>query len=173
MVPFIYVYLTLVCFGILNMVLSLMSILGIPCFGYAYWMDFYGFVDGSCRHTLNIASVAWVLYSPTNILVSSGAVCIGLATSNIVECQAMIGLLTEATSRDIHDLVVFMESQLVVFHMNLIYSIRNPTLLHLFRRVHLLEMSFESITYRHIPRSYNTVAYSLATYILDWYISHT
>ena len=27
-------------------------------------MDFYGFADGVCHHTLNLASVAWVLYSP-------------------------------------------------------------------------------------------------------------
>ena len=73
------------CFVIFNMVLSLMSILFIPCFGYEYWMDFYGFVDGACRHTLNLASVAWVFYSPAHDLVSSRAVCIGPATNNIVE----------------------------------------------------------------------------------------
>ena len=67
------------------MVLSLMTILFIPCFGYADWMDFYGFTDGACRHTLNLASKAWVLYSPAQDLVISGVVCIGLATNNIVE----------------------------------------------------------------------------------------
>ena len=100
------------------MVLSLVSRLFIPCFGYVDQMDFYGFTDGACYHTLNLASAAWVLYSPAHDLVSSGAVCIGLATNNIVEYEAVIGLLTEAASRDIHDLVVFMESQLVVCHLN-------------------------------------------------------
>ena len=113
----------------------------IPCFGYADRMDFYGFVDGACHHTLNLASASWVLYSPAHDLVSSGAVFIGLSTKNIVKYQAVIGLLTEATSRDIHDLVVFMDSQLVVCHLN--------------------------HTYRYIPRSYNTVSDSLAKYILD------
>ena len=75
-----------------------MSILFIPCFGYADQMDFYGFVDGACHHTLNLASTAWVLYSPAHELVSSGAVCIGLATNNITKYQAMIGLLTEDAS---------------------------------------------------------------------------
>ena len=92
------------------MVLSLMSRLFIPCFGYADQMAFYGFADGACCHTLNLASAAWVLYSPTCDLVSLGVVCIGPATNNIVEYQEVIGLLTEVASQDIYDLVVFMDS---------------------------------------------------------------
>ena len=75
----------LVCFGTFNMVLSLMSRLFIPCFGYADQMAFYGFADGACHHTLNLASASWVMYSPAHDLVSLGAVCIGLATNNIAE----------------------------------------------------------------------------------------
>ena len=136
-------------------------------------MDFYGFSDGACHHTLNIASVAWVLYSPAEELVSSGAVCIGLATNNIVEYRAVIGLLTEATSQDVCKLVFLMDSQLMVCHLNHVYTIINPMVLRLFWRVHLLEISFETITYRHIPREHNVVADSLANYILDWYITHS
>ena len=102
-------------------------------------MDFYGFADGACRHTLNIASAAWVLYSLTHDLVSSRAVCIGLTTNNIAEHQTVIDLFTEAASHDSHELVVFMDSQLVVCHLNHIYTIINPRLIHLFRRVHMLE----------------------------------
>ena len=155
------------------MVLSLVSKMFIPCFGYAYRMAFYGFVDGACRHTLNLASAAWVLYSRDHDLISSGAVCIGPSTNNIVKYQAVIGLLTEAASQYIHILVVFMDSQLVVYHLNHVYTIRNPILLHLFQRVCLLERSFKCFTYRHIPRADNIVVDSLVNYILDWYISHS
>ena len=75
-----------------------MSRLFIPCFGYADQMAFYGFADGAFRHTLNLASTAWVLYSLAHDLVSSRAVCIGPATNNIAEYEAVIGLLTEAVS---------------------------------------------------------------------------
>ena len=136
-------------------------------------MDFYGFVDGAFHDTLNIALAAWVLYSPTYDLVSLGLVCIGSATNNITEYRAVIGLLTEAASQNVHNLVVLMDSQLVVCHLNHVYTIRNPMLLCLFCRVHLLERSFEAITYRHIPREDNAVADSLANYILDWHISHS
>ena len=135
-------------------------------------MAFYGFVDGAFRHTLNIASAAWVLYSLAYDLVSSGAVCIGPATNNIAKYQAVIRLLTEAASQDVRNLVVLMDSQLVVCHLNHVYTIRNPVLLCLFQRICLLERSFETITYRHIPREHNVVADSLANYIPDWNISH-
>ena len=145
-----------------------------PCFGHAKKMAFYGFVDGAFRHTLNLSSATWViLYSPAYDLVSPGAVCIGPATNNIVEYRAVIGLLTKAASQDVRNLVVFMDSQLVVCHLNHVYTIRNPVLLRLFRRVHLLERSFETITYRNIPKGYNVIADSLDNYILDWHISHS
>ena len=136
-------------------------------------MAFYGFNDGAFCHTLNLASAAWVLYSLAYDLVSSGVVCIGPATNNIAEYQAFIGILTKATSQDVHNLVVLMDSQLVIFYLNHVYTIRNPMLLCLFWRLHLLERSFEAITYRHIPREDNAVADSLANYILDWHISHS
>ena len=66
-----------------------------------------------------------------------------------------------------------MDSQLVVCHLNHVYTIRNPVLLHLFQKVRLLEISFGTITYRHIPREHNVVANSLANYILDWHIAHS
>ena len=100
-------------------------------------------------------------------------VCIGFATNNIVEYEAVIGLLIEAASQDVRDLVVLMDSQLVVRHLNHVYTIRNPVLLRLFWRVRLLERSFGTITYRHIPREHNVVADSLANYIIDWHIDHS
>ena len=136
-------------------------------------MDFYGFVDGACRHTLSLTLAAWVLYSLAEDLVNSGAVCIGPTANNIDEYRSLIGLLTEAVSHGVCNLVVLMDSQLVVFHLNHVYIIINHVLLRLFWRVCLLERSFETITYRHIPREHNVVADSLANYILDWHISHS
>ena len=100
---------------------------------------FYGFADGACRHTLNLTSTTWVLYSLAEDLVSLGVVCIGPATNNIAEYEAVTGLLTETTSQDVRNLVVFMDSQLVVFHLNHVCTIRNPLILHLFWKLCLLK----------------------------------
>ena len=95
-------------------------------------MDFYGFADDAFCHTLNLSLAAWVLYSLAYDLVSSGAVFIGPATNNITEYRAVIGLLTEAASQDVRNLVVLMDSQLVVCHITHVYTIRNHVLLCLF-----------------------------------------
>ena len=101
-------------------------------------MDFYGFADGAFHHTLNLASTACVLYSPAYDLLILGAVCIGPATNNIVEYRVVIVLMSKDASQDVHNLVVLMDSQLVVRHLNHVYTIRNPVLLCLFQMVRLL-----------------------------------
>ena len=68
-----------------------LSVLFIPCFGYADQMAFYGIVDGAFRHTLNLASAAWVWYFIAHDLVSLGSVCVGPSTNNIAEFQEVIG----------------------------------------------------------------------------------
>ena len=79
---------------------------------------FTGFSDSANRYTLNIASAVWVLYSPMGDLVSSGGVCLGPSTNNLVEYHAMIGLLTEALANDVRDIRVFLDSNLVVQQLN-------------------------------------------------------
>ena len=119
-------------FSIFNMVLSLVSSSIYTMFWHEEHMAFYGFADGACCHTLNLSSAAWILYSPAEYLVSSGEVCIGPATNNIVEYRAVVALLTEAASQDVHNLVVLIDSQLVVCHLNHVYTIRNLVLLRFF-----------------------------------------
>jgi len=135
-------------------------------------MAYYGFADGASRHTRNLASAAWVVYSPSGELTFSGARCLGSATNNVAEYQAAIGLMSEALSSGITHLIVHLDSQLVVSQLNGIYSIRDPSLLRLFRRMRLLERSFVYIDYRYVPRRFNMVADSLANFMLDWYLSH-
>ena len=135
-------------------------------------MAYYGFANGASRHTRNLASTTWVVYSPSGELIISGARCLGPATNNVAEYQATIGLMTEALSSGITHLIMHLDSQLVVSQLNGIYSIRDPSLLRLFRRVRLLERSFTYIYYCYVPRQFNTVTDSLTNFMLDWYLSH-
>ena len=98
-----------------------------------------GFANGASRYTRNLASTAWVVYSPTDELLSLGGMYLGPATNNVAEYRAVIGLLTEAISLGISQLIVNLDSQLVVYQLNRIYSIRDPILLRLYLRFRLLE----------------------------------
>ena len=131
-----------------------------------------GYTDGASRHTRNIASAAWILYSPTGLLESSGGSFLGPTTNNVAEYSTVIELLRAAISLGITGLVVRLDSQLVASQLNGTYRVRHPTLLRLFLRVRLLEREFVFITYLHVSRSQNTAADELANYILDWHLSH-
>ena len=82
-----------------------------------------GFADGTSRWSPNLASTAWVLYSPSNELIHLDGICIGTATNNHVEYDAVIGLLTAALQMGICHLHVFLDSQL-----NNCYQVRDPCL---------------------------------------------
>ena len=73
-----------------------------------------GFADGAIRHTLNLASAAWVIYEPSGQLLSSSSTCLGPSTNNIVEYSAIIELLLDAISHGIQHLVVHLDSQLAM-----------------------------------------------------------
>ena len=130
-------------------------------------MAYYGFANGASRHTRNLASAAWVIYSPSDELIISSAQCLGSATNNVAKYQAVVGLMTEALSSGILHLIVHLDSQLVVSQLNGIYSIRELTLLRLFRRIRLLERSFIYIHYCFVPRQFNTITDSLANFMLN------
>jgi ribonuclease HI len=90
---------------------------------------YLGFADGASHHTRNLASAAWVVYSPEGLLVSSGGVFLGPSTNNVAEYSIFIELLRNAISHGIHLLEVRLESQLEVCQLNDSYRVRDPTLL--------------------------------------------
>jgi ribonuclease HI len=75
---------------------------------------FFGFVDGASRHTRRFAFIAWVIFMPQGQLLSSGGICLGDATNNVVEYNAMIEILCDAFSHGISHLWVYLDAQLVV-----------------------------------------------------------
>ena len=84
---------------------------------------YIGFTDGACRSTQNISSTAWVIYSPTDELVSMHGVSLGQTTNNIAEYSAVIELLSESISFGIQSLIVNLDSELVVLQLNRVYTV--------------------------------------------------
>lgn len=77
-------------------------------------LSYVGYADGASRHTRHIASAAWVLYTPESDLLGSGGIFLSSATNSVAEYISVIQLLTEVASRDISNLVVRLDSQLVI-----------------------------------------------------------
>ena len=134
---------------------------------------FIGYVDGASRHTRRLSSAAWVIFTPQGQLLSSGGICLGDTTNNVVEYSVVIELLRDALSLGISHLQVYLNAQLVVSQLNRVYQVHDPTLHRRFLRVRLLEHNFDYITYFYVPRSLNQITDTLANHILDWHLAHT
>ena len=149
--------------SILLYVFFMYTSLSVCVFYTLYWLfqmsseRFIGFADGTSRHTCNLASAAWVIYSPSGQLVASGGACLGHATNNVAEYRDVIKILWDALSCGITQLEVLLDSQLVVSQLNQAYQVWNPILLRQFMQVRLLERNFEFITFNQIPRNQNSL----------------
>ena len=133
---------------------------------------YLGFANGTSHHTCNLASAAWVIYSPSGQLVAARGTCLDPASNNVAEYRVVIELLWDSLSRGITQLEVRLDSQLVVSQLNRAYQVRNPILLRQFMQIRLLERNFEFIIFNHIPRNQNSLTDAYANYILDWHLTH-
>ena len=111
--------------------------------------------------------MTWAIYDPNSELIDLQGIFLGRTTNNIDEYNAVIELLSKAITLGIRELVVNLDSQLVVLQLNGKYSTMNPQILRIYLHIHLLERHFDYITYHHIPRCMNTLTDALANYVLD------
>ena len=113
-----------------------------------------------------------MIFTPQGRLLSSGGICLGDATNNVIEYSAVLEFLCDALSHGISHLQVYLDAQLVVSQVNGVYRVYDPTLHRRFLMVRLLERSFDYITYIHVSRRLNQIIDTLANHVLDWHITH-
>ena len=70
---------------------------------------YIGFADGARCHTQNLASAAWVIYTPTGQVLSSGGVCLRPSSNNVAQYSVIIELLRDAISHGAHSLKVHLD----------------------------------------------------------------
>lgn len=92
---------------------------------------------------------------------------IGRATNNVAEYRGLIAGLTAAAELDATEVVVFMDSKLVVEQMSGRWRVKHPDLLELNREAAQLARQFGQIEYGWIPRAQNSHADRLANEAMD------
>ena len=112
---------------------------------------YIGFADGESRWSPNLASAAWVIYSPSHELIHIDEMCVGIATNNQAKYDGVIGFLVSFLHLGIHHLDVFLDSQLLVSQLNNCYWVHNPCLFRKFLCTRHLVRHFEYITFMHVP----------------------
>ena len=99
---------------------------------------YFGYADGASHGSQDISSATWVIFTPDNQVLSSGCYFLGPTTNNVAEYRATIDLLVEANTLGIQQIIIKLDSQLVVSQLNGQYQVHNPIFLRNFLRVHIL-----------------------------------
>ena len=90
-----------------------------------------------------------------------------------MEYDGINGLLAATLELGIHHLDVFLDSQLLVSHLNNHYRVHDPCLFRKYLRTKQMVRTFESITFTHVPRNLNSVIDQMANDILNWHIDNS
>lgn len=96
---------------------------------------------------------------------------IGETTNNVAEYSALIFGLKEAERQGAEDLLIRMDSQLVVRQIEGVYRVKEPTLQKLHGHALTLLKHFRSFRMEHIPREENAEADKLANMAMDSHLS--
>lgn len=125
------------------------------------------YADGGSRGNPGPAAIGVeVLDESGNPLYQNGQR-IGRATNNEAEYRALIDGLEAAARLGAQEVVVRMDSELVVKHILGLYRVRSPGLLPLYRQALALKSRFPRFHIEHVPRSANARADALVNQALD------
>jgi ribonuclease HI/probable phosphoglycerate mutase len=122
--------------------------------------------DGASRGNPGPAAIGAVIYDPEGREVYRLARRLGTATNNEAEYRAGIAALEAALGLGARRVDLRMDSELVVRQMSGRYRVRNPRLARLHARMLALRQRFEEVVVRHVPRTENKLADSLANQAL-------
>jgi ribonuclease HI len=136
-------------------------------------MQFTIYADGGSRGNPGPAGSGAVVYNAENERVADISEFLGHTTNNVAEYTAIVRGLEALTqylsvgSAKQSEVLVKMDSELVVKQMLGLYKIKHPNLKPLAIATKDLVRQFKSVTFTHIPRAQNGIADALANEAMD------
>ncbi|AQT79649.1 bifunctional RNase H/acid phosphatase [Mycolicibacterium litorale] len=124
--------------------------------------------DGGSRGNPGPAGYGCVVWSADHSTVlGERQHAIGVTTNNVAEYEGLIAGLEEARRLGADEVEVSMDSKLVVEQMAGRWKVKHPAMAELHQQARSLASTFESVTYRWIPREQNKYADRLANAAMD------
>jgi len=116
-------------------------------------MRFIVYSDGASRGNPGISAIAYMIMTEDGRLLKKYSRYVGIRTNNQAEYEALISALESASTLTDQEVACYMDSELVVKHLNGEYQVRNPKLKTLWLRVQELRQRFRRITFSNVPRT--------------------
>ena len=127
----------------------------------------YLYTDGASRGNPGEGGAGVFISDNMGNEVFSKGFYLGHCTNNEAEYKTLIIGLAEASGSGCDNIVIFLDSQLIVRQINGEYQVKNKNLIPLFGQVMDLLSFFRKYRVEHIPRSENTRADQLANEGID------
>jgi ribonuclease HI len=109
--------------------------------------------DGASRGNPGISAIAFMIVTEDDRLLKRYSKYVGIRTNNQAEYEALISALESASELTDQEVTCFLDSELVVKHINGEYQIRNPRLKTLWLKVQELKQKFQKTTFKSVPRT--------------------
>jgi len=109
--------------------------------------------DGASRGNPGISAIAFIIMAEDGKLLKKYSRYVGIRTNNQAEYEALISGLEAASKLTDQEVACYVDSELVVKHLNGEYRVRNPELKALWLRVQELNQKFRRITFTNVPRT--------------------
>ncbi|MCV7347179.1 bifunctional RNase H/acid phosphatase [Mycolicibacterium rhodesiae] len=124
--------------------------------------------DGGSRGNPGPAGYGCVVWSADHqsVLAEHGQA-IGITTNNVAEYRGLIAGLEEARRLGADEVVVSMDSKLVVEQMSGRWKVKHAAMAELHQQARALASTFDSVSYQWIPREQNSYADRLANEAMD------
>ena len=116
------------------------------------------YADGGARGNPGPAGIGMVILDAKKKKIKESCKYIGEATNNVAEYRALIHGLEEALALKADDVVIHLDSELVVKQLNGEYRVKDPDMKPLFEKALGLLKSFNSFEIKHIERAKNRQA---------------
>jgi ribonuclease HI len=116
------------------------------------------FTDGGSRGNPGPSAYAFILQSEDGRTILERAHFLGRATNNEAEYNGLLAGLAAAKDEGADEIVVTMDSELVVKQMQGLYSVRSPNLMPLHKEARLRFSGFKRPVILHAPREHPVIS---------------
>ncbi len=125
------------------------------------------FADGGSRGNPGPAASGAVLYAADGTPLAEIGEFLGRATNNVAEWRALIVGLAKARELGVDEIVVRMDSELVVRQVTGVYRVKHADLQPLAAKAKALLRDFKTVDIGHVRRAENAAADAVVNAVLD------
>lgn len=128
------------------------------------------YTDGGARGNPGPAGAGALLLDGNGKEVEAISAYLGKMTNNQAEYRALLLGLQAAIDNDVRNLEVRMDSELIVKQMKGEYKVKHPDMKVLYAQAKTLVENFETISFHHIRREFNSDADALVNQAIDAHV---